>query len=207
VVRRLVALADVDMYRTKRRANADTRFDCAAAETSGPGLPAIRDRVKALIEVGGPAIVFQPVVSAGSGRTVGYEALSRFPSGTGTPLAWFRDATVAGVACDLEVAAIEKALTAMACLPSDAFVSLNVSAETIRTADLLETLTPFLGSRQMYLELTEHQRVDDFGAISHVVEELRSAGVRLAIDDVGAGFASMLPVVELRPTCSRPTSA
>ncbi|MET0700477.1 MAG: bifunctional diguanylate cyclase/phosphodiesterase [Mycobacterium sp.] len=196
VVQRLLALADIELYRTKRRA---TGFDVTEFDTPTAGLPAVRERVAALIASGGPTIVFQPVISTASGDTVGYEALSRFPSGSGSPMVWFRDATVAGVACDLELAAIDNALKAMAVLPTGAFVSLNTSAETIRTADLLPRLEPHLSTRTMYLELTEHQRVDDFGAITYVIDELRSAGVRLAVDDIGAGFASLLPIIELRP--------
>jgi diguanylate cyclase (GGDEF)-like protein len=199
LVRRLVALADVDMYRTHRRATSDARFQCGDAGAPASALPAIRDRVGALIEAGGPDVVFQPVVSVATCETVGYEALSRFPLGSGSPDSWFREATVAGVEVELELAAIDAALVAMQSLPAGAFVSLNVSAETIRTADLLARLAPHLDSRLIYLELTEHQRVDDFGAIAPVVQDLRSAGVRLAIDDVGSGFASLLPVVELTP--------
>lgn len=199
VARRLVALADAEMYRAKRRATADTQFQGAEADTPAPALSAIKQRVAALVESGGPAIAFQPVVSVASGKVVGYEALSRFPEGSGSPLTWFRDATVAGVAGELELAAIDNALAAMGHLPSNAYVSINASADTIRTANLLGRLSPHLASRSIYLELTEHHRIDDFAAVAETLEEVRAAGVRLAIDDVGAGFASLLPVVELRP--------
>jgi diguanylate cyclase len=199
LVRRLIALADVGIYRRNRRATADVRFQFGDAGAPASVLAAIRDRVRALIDAGGPEIVFQPVVSTGTGQTVGYEALSRFPMGSGSPESWFRDATVAGVAAELELAAIDAALIAMRPLPRRAFVSLNVSAETIRTADLLGRLTPYLDTRLMYLELTEYQRVDDYGAIAPFVEGLRKAGIRLAVDDIGSGFASMLSIVELRP--------
>lgn len=199
LVRRLIALADVDMYRRNRRATADVRFQCGDAGASASVLAAIRDRVRALIEAGGPDIVFQPVVSTASGETVGYEALSRFPPGSGPPESWFRDATVAGIAAELELAAIDAALIAMRPLPPGAFVSLNVSAETIRTADLLSRLAPYRDSRLMYLELTEYQLIEDFSVIAPLVEDLRRAGIRLAVDDIGSGFASMLPIIELRP--------
>ncbi len=199
MVRRLMALADIEMYRTKRRVTGDLRFDGADTDSPAPAIPAIRQRVRALIAAGGPEIVFQPVVFAASGKVVGYEALSRFAHGSGFPLTWFRDATVAGVAGELELAAIDNALIAMQSLPPDAFVSLNTSADTILTGELLARLAPHLAFRSLYLEFTEHQRVDNFDAVALAMEELRAAGVKLAIDDVGSGFASLLPIVELRP--------
>lgn len=46
-------------------------------------------RIRAVIDSGGPSIVFQPIVRTADGSIRGYEALSRFPEGGGTTERWF----------------------------------------------------------------------------------------------------------------------
>ena len=62
--------------------------------------------VRAIIEQGGPDIVFQPIVELASGNTVGVEALARFGTDTHPPEHWFAYAATLGLGTDLEVAAI-----------------------------------------------------------------------------------------------------
>jgi EAL domain-containing protein (putative c-di-GMP-specific phosphodiesterase class I) len=47
--------------------------------------------------------------------------------------------------------------------------------------------------------LTEQVRVDDYPLLSRTLEQLRSFGVRLVIDDTGAGFASLAHILKLAP--------
>ncbi|WP_256984037.1 bifunctional diguanylate cyclase/phosphodiesterase [Rhodococcus sp. 06-221-2] len=196
LVRRLIALADIEMYRFKARTSGkfpETGLSAADAREQA------RQRIDALIESGGPDIFFQPICDTVTGSTVGYEALSRFPFGHGSPLSWYRDAAEAGVGPRLERAALERALADVHLLPPGPFVSLNASADTIRTTDLLDRLRPHLATRTFHLEITEHERVDDYRAVTRAIEKLRDAGVQISIDDVGAGFAGMRHIVELRP--------
>jgi diguanylate cyclase len=191
-LRKLIAIADIDLYRSKVHPQASVpvhRIDPLQ----------VRERIDTLIASGGPNVVFQPICDTATTAVVGYEALSRFPFGHGSPLIWFRDASHAGIGPRLELAAIDEALRTMAALPSDAFVSINASAETIRTTDLLGKLSPHLGVRTLYLEITEHERVDDYRSVARSVEGLRAAGVRISVDDVGAGFSGLRQVVELKP--------
>nr|WP_296773859.1 EAL domain-containing protein [Rhodococcus sp. (in: high G+C Gram-positive bacteria)] len=192
LVRRLIALADIDLYRNKTEPADDT------VPTSGDPL-LVRDRIEGLIDGGGPTVVFQPICATATKKVVGYEALSRFPFGHGSPLMWFRDATLAGIGPRLELAAIDNALDTMGNLPADAFVSVNASAAAIRSTDLIARLRPHLAVRTIYLEITEHERVDDYRSVARTVEGLRAAGVRIAVDDVGAGFSGLRQVVELKP--------
>lgn len=52
---------------------------------------------------------------------------------------------------------------------------------------------------RLVLELTEHAAVEDYEQLSRALEPFRAKGMRLAIDDVGAGFASMRHVLNLKP--------
>jgi len=49
------------------------------------------------------------------------------------------------------------------------------------------------------LELSEHDQVEDYAALEDVLRPLRSAGLRLAVDDVGAGFSSLRHIVRTAP--------
>lgn len=196
VVRKLIALADIEMYRNKSRLAGDD----GSARGSSTGTRAdIRARIEGLIARGGPDVVFQPICDTVTTTVVGYEALSRFPFGYGSPTMWFRDATNAGIGPLLEVAAIERALVAAESLPRGIFISLNASADTIRSIDLAAKLRPFQKDRAFHIEITEHERVDDYRAVARTIESLRVAGISISVDDVGAGFAGLRQVVELRP--------
>ncbi|GIG28973.1 sensor domain-containing protein [Cellulomonas marina] len=155
---------------------------------------ALLERLDGLQSRGGPSMVFQPVVALADGTVVGHEALSRFPSGD--PGEWFASARCAGVEEELELSAVRSALARHADLPG--FLAVNVSARTACLPAMARALDAVDPAR-VVLELTEHTPVDDYDALRAAVRPLRDRGVRLAVDDVGAGFASMRHVLELVP--------
>lgn len=140
--------------------------------------------------------VFQPIVELAGRTVVGYEALSRFADGS-RPEEVFAAAARCGLAIELESATLEAALDASAPLPGSAWLNLNVSAELVLRG---QPLASILGRRggQIVLELTEHVEVTDYSALRAALERLGPA-VRLAVDDAGAGFASLRHILELRP--------
>ena len=98
----------------------------------------------------------------------------------------------AGHGAELELRAIRSALVGLPHAPG--FLSLNVSPATILLPDFTATL---LGQplERLVLEITEHTQVSDYGALGEVLAPLRAAGLRIAVDDVGARFASMRHVL------------
>jgi len=50
------------------------------------------------------------------------------------------------------------------------------------------------------LEITEHVSINDYATLTARIDALRRLGARLAVDDAGAGYASMTHVVELEPS-------
>lgn len=154
--------------------------------------------------VGNPrlAMVFQPVVDLRTGRIVGAEALARFKSEKNepyrTPDLWFEDARRAKRGVELELLAIEIALSRLDEMPANTYLALNVSPETIVSADLQRIIGRVPGER-IVVELTEHARVDDYAGVQAAVAWLRARGARLAVDDAGAGFASFQHILRLQP--------
>ena len=157
------------------------------------------DRIESAIESGALQMVFQPIVELSSERIVGLEALARFATRPRrSPAAWFAEAARVGLLVDLELVAVQRALSHVHLLPDDVYLSVNVSPETLGSASLLELLRPSIVER-IVLEMTEQTSVEDYDDLERRLRSIRDLGVRLAIDDVGAGYASLRHVVSLTP--------
>lgn len=154
-------------------------------------------RIRRTIETGEVAVVFQPIVSLASGRAVGVECLSRFPDGAPPPI-WFREAERLGMGIDLERTAVRAATRQLRDIPPDMYLSVNASPEFIRSGALEDELGGCELSR-LVVEVTEHAAVDNYGEVRAALEPMRQRGARLAIDDVGAGFASFRHIISLAP--------
>ncbi|MBY6537496.1 GGDEF domain-containing protein [Rhodococcus sp. BP-349] len=161
--------------------------------------PRSNHHVAELIADGGPAIVFQPVLSVSTGRVMGYEALSRFPSGHGTTQSWFLDAAADGLQIPLELAAVRRAVAASRDLPTDVFLAVNVSATTIVATDLVPILDEAAECRRVVVEITEHDLVSDYTALGAALDHLRDEGLSISVDDVGAGYSGLRQLVEIKP--------
>ncbi len=154
-----------------------------------------RASVQAILNRAAFTPFFQPIVELRTGAVVGYEALSRFGDGTPPDVA-FRTAHLAGLGIELETATIATALGAAAILPPGAYLSLNASPALVRS-DALGVL--LVGcEREIVLEITEHIVIDDYPALRRELTAL-GPNVRLAVDDAGAGYASLRHILELAP--------
>lgn len=142
-------------------------------------------------------MALQPIVWLPTNEIVGYEALARFADGVG-PAEWFERAHLAGMGVDLELCCIRLALSCLDDLPPDTYLSLNASPETLLSDDLA-ALVDRPGSNRIVIELTEHLALAAYESYIEAVGRLRALGVRLAVDDAGAGFASLRHVVSLGP--------
>ena len=159
-------------------------------------------RIRELLRDGSLSLVFQPIVDLRSGATCGYEALSRFATEPyRPPNEWFADAAQAGLGAALEVHAILEALERSAGLPGDVYVSVNASPATILEGELHMALLGRLEQvrHRLVLEVTEHEAVPNYALLHAALEPLRAAGIKLAIDDAGAGYASLSHILQLRP--------
>ncbi len=158
-----------------------------------------RTRIDQVLEAGGPSMLFQPIVALASGQVIGTEALARFKAEPyRPPNEWFHDAAEAGLGVELELAAIRNALEQLGQLPAGTYLSVNAGPETVTSTGLFELLSHAPCSR-VVLELTEHVGVEDYATLLVALQRLRATGLRLAVDDAGAGFASLRHILSLRP--------
>jgi EAL domain-containing protein (putative c-di-GMP-specific phosphodiesterase class I) len=157
----------------------------------------IEARLVPVMERGGPVVVLQPIVDLATGHRVGAEALSRFPREWGkAPDVCFAEAHSIGRGDDLELLAIGRAAELLSEVTG--YVAMNVSPATLLRPECLELFAGFPLDRVL-LELSEHDPVADYDQLRNAILPLRERGMRLAIDDVGAGFSSLRHIVLTAP--------
>lgn len=143
-------------------------------------------------------LVFQPIVALEDGETVGMEALARFPTlHNGTPEV-FADARRLQVGRDLELRAAAAALDELPRLPDDLYLAVNVGPATAASPEFLDLLRA-TDPQRIVVEITEHEAVEDYDALTSALDRLGELGVRLAIDDVGTGFSGLDQILRLSP--------
>jgi EAL domain-containing protein (putative c-di-GMP-specific phosphodiesterase class I) len=156
-------------------------------------------RIDAALAPGGFGIVFQPVADLTTGSVVGVEALARFGCQPHRPPnVWFGEAEHLGRGTELELAAIRAALDRMPELRPDLFLAVNVSPATAAAEELALLLDRY-PSHRVVLELTEHTRVDDYDGLLAALDRLRRRGIRIAVDDTGAGYAGLQHLLRIHP--------
>jgi diguanylate cyclase (GGDEF)-like protein len=160
-------------------------------------------------------LVYQPKINLLSDCMVGVEALVRWPHpelGLLTPnqfLPLVRQNGLMGVVTDLVLkTAVSDAAGWYAPPTCDVPVAINLFAPALddltlpdRISEALETAE--LPPAALSFELTEHLLLANIRRARTIIDQLRSRGVRIAIDDFGSGYATMsylrdLPIDELK---------
>jgi EAL domain-containing protein (putative c-di-GMP-specific phosphodiesterase class I)/CheY-like chemotaxis protein len=156
-------------------------------------------QVRRLLDGKGLWMLFQPVIDLRGGNLIGFEALARFdPEHLNPPTEWFDRAAALGMLTELEMVTARSSFARLAGISPGVFLSVNVSPATLASPAFLEDISTVPGDR-IVLEVTEHARVEDYDALNEALRKLRAHGVRLAIDDAGAGFASLQHIIRLAP--------
>ena len=152
--------------------------------------------------------VFEPLVEIRTGSLLGYEALSRGPKGTSweSPAKLFRVAEGIDLLFELDCLCRRSALRSVAGkLPSSAALFLNCLPSAIRDPSfsgphLAQTLEVCgLDPRRVVLEISEQESIENQATFLEAVDFYRNLGIRIALDDVGSGYASMAAVLDIKP--------
>jgi EAL domain-containing protein (putative c-di-GMP-specific phosphodiesterase class I) len=157
----------------------------------GPG------EVRAILDAAAVRVALQPVIELPTGNTVGSEALSRFGGRVPTDR-WFKAASKHGLGAELERLTLGAALALLPGLPAEQFLAVNISPAALADAEVLALLHA-ADLHRVVVEITEHEAVADYALVRRLLGELRAAGARIAVDDTGAGFASLRHVLMLQP--------
>lgn len=143
----------------------------------------------------------QPIVALDKplGTPVGFEALARFQTSPyEPPNVWLERASHAGLQHELELSCVRNALAHLSAFPAAPYLAVNVSPETLVSAEF-ERIVSEVAANRLVVEVTEHEVVREYDLLVRVIGGLRERGLRLAVDDAGAGFASFRHVLELKP--------
>ncbi len=187
----------------RRRVVAFDRGRLDGVDYSAGYTASLAQRRAAIVEIlGDPstiATVFQPIVSLDNGRTVGFEALSRFRAEPERPPdKWIGEAHAVGLGLEVEVECVRRACRHRATLPDGAYLSINMSPDAVLFPQMDEALGD--GTLEgLVIEITEHEAVRDYARLASRLADYRGRGARVAIDDTGAGHASMRHVTQLAP--------
>lgn len=157
----------------------------------------------------GLTTLFQPVFDLQDGRRTlfAFEALSRGPKGSGAerPDVLFDYVRRKRGEVAVDRLAIAASLREARSLPPAPGLSLNVHAATLdREARLPAWLAQMaaeyeVAPEKLILEIVEHSPAFASRQLVKNLDRLRALGVRIALDDVGLGQATLAMIVECRP--------
>ncbi|BCJ48497.1 hypothetical protein GCM10010168_64380 [Actinoplanes ianthinogenes] len=179
--------------------------DLISENMSGPlavrrhSVATARAAVRSVLDRRAARTVFQPIVRLRDGATIGYEALARFDPGLfPAPDRAFAAAALCGLGVELELLTLRQSLGRLTDLPPGTFLAVNLSPEALLDGEILDALLAHAGPG-LTVEVTEHAQVGDYDLLTDALDVLRRTGIRLSVDDAGAGFASLQHILRLRP--------
>jgi len=161
-------------------------------------LDARRSEIERFVAGEGVSMVFQPVVDLATEAIVGFEALARFATPPPRPPnEWFAEAVALALGVQLELTTTRRALRALPRIDPIVYLAVNCSYRAAVSAELAALLEPY--ADRLVLEITEHEAVEDYDHLVDALAPLRARGARVAIDDAGAGFASLRHTLRIAP--------
>jgi diguanylate cyclase len=191
------------------RAKSEGRDRCVLYDEAMSAVVAKRLRLgtalRRAVELQELRVAYQPIVSIGSERVLGCEALLRWElTGEGpiSPAEFIPVAEESGLVVELGAWVLDRAARTAeewrrtGVVAQDFYVSVNVSARQLVEGDFAATVRDVLERtglppRCLVLEITESVMLTNPDASIALLERLRAAGVRLSLDDFGTGYSSL----------------
>ena len=167
------------------------------------------DELSSIFLPGGLRVLFQPIFEA-DGEDIqihALECLCRGPKGSAIERgdSLFRFVRALKQECAVDRHCILSALREAALLPRRVQMNLNVHAATIvQDPDLVKFITwsaraHAIETSRIVIEIIQHGPATDTPAFVRKLDELRGAGLRIALDDIGTGYSSLRSILEWRP--------
>ncbi len=157
-----------------------------------------RGEIERFVAGEGVSMAFQPIVDLATEAVVGVEALARFSAPPPRPPnEWFAEAVSLALGVQLELTTVTQALRALPRIDPGAYLAVNCSHRAAISAELAALVEPH--ASRLVLEITEHDAVEDYETLVDSLAPLRALGAKVAIDDAGAGFASLRHTLRIAP--------
>jgi EAL domain-containing protein (putative c-di-GMP-specific phosphodiesterase class I)/GGDEF domain-containing protein len=170
-----------------------------ARETERENRQTLLGELREAISTSALTCAYQPIFDLASRRTVAFEALARWRNADGhdvPPDVFVALAAEAGLARQLTRTILFQALQSALSWPADITVSVNISRDELAEPGLVdfvkEALVRFaFPASRLQFELTETEQLSDAYVSRRNINQLRRMGIRIAIDDFGAGFSNL----------------
>lgn len=196
---KLLQRADTALYSAKcdgRNKAAFYQDDMGAAAQRRRLLEA---RLRDACRDGDFEIFYQPLVSAQSLETIGYEALLRLTHSDGSavsPSEFIPLAEEIGLIEEIGTWVLRKATKEISALDNHTSVSINLSPEQFRSGNLVKLVSEALDATglsadRLELEVTESILMEEDNGTEYQIDALKDLGVSIAMDDFGTGFSSL----------------
>ena len=146
-------------------------------------------------------LAFQPILTADGREVYGHEVLLRSDEPNFTdPVQVLEAAELLGSLDELGRVIRQRAVEAFVQLPSDGLMFVNLHPKDLTDPALFLTTEPLSSiANRVVLEITERSSLDKLDNVAARVAELRRMGFRIAIDDLGAGYAGLTTFAQLEP--------
>lgn len=151
---------------------------------------------------------YQPIVHLSTNEIVGYEALNRPKKGTGFELAetLYLWANMLMLDLQLDILCIEQSFDNLReTFTDEKYLFINTFPKSIENSTLTlhqlvrKSRELNIPPQNIVLEMTERTAIEDMNIFKRSIEEYKSEGFKIAIDDVGAGYSSLSTIAHLEP--------
>ncbi len=201
----LVRRADAALYRAKAVGRGGGAVFDAKAESDAIGRATLEEALRRAVAESRIGVVFQPIVDLATGEISGFETLACWNDdalGAIAPSVFIPVAERIGVIDELSRDLLRKAARAAAQWPSDLSLSFNLSAAQLTAPTtglgIVSALKEFgFPPTRFEVEVSEAAIMKNLDAARATIEALRKAGVRVALDDFGAGASSLAQLRDL----------
>lgn len=146
-------------------------------------------------------VVYQPIISTSRRGVYGYEALMRSPEPEfPSPAHLLTAAEQSGALHQLGRVVRQRAIDGLRSVPSGTLLFLNLHPQDLADPELTRCGTPLAeNAHRIVLEVTERASLSGLDALKPTLATLRELGFRIAIDDLGAGYAGLTSFALLEP--------
>jgi diguanylate cyclase (GGDEF)-like protein/PAS domain S-box-containing protein len=197
--------ADIAMYRAKAGGKARYEIFDRDMHQSAVTLLKLETELRRAVQRGDFVMHYQPIVSLGHGRIVGFEGLVRWEHpqrGLVSPTQFIAIAEETGLIVPLGWWVLREACSQTRewqdrfDLDPPLWVSVNMSGKLFMKTGMVDHLLRILEEtglepRSLRLEVTENVVMDHADVAIRNLMELRALGVQLSIDDFGTGYSSL----------------
>ncbi|MEE3100155.1 MAG: EAL domain-containing protein, partial [Pseudomonadota bacterium] len=195
----LLNRADLALYRAKSDPQHPIRLYEGRMDEASRSRSALAMELREALKTGAFELHFQPQTDLATGDVTGFEALVRWrhpDRGLVPPSEFIPVAESTGLIRDLGAWVLREACRTAAAWPRAYRVSVNVSPLQLAQPDYVETvqdalLAAGLDPSALELEVTEASLISDHERLLEVMQALKRLGVKVAMDDYGAGLASL----------------